>query len=61
MTITGIGLAMGNWVSLLSAAGCAISAYGWRIRIEERALRARFGAKFEQNRAQTWAVIPFIW
>jgi len=61
MTITGIGVAMGNWISILGALLCAIAGYGWRMRVEERALRERFGAAFEQNRRRTWALVPFVW
>lgn len=61
VTISGVGLAMGNWISFLGAAVCAVLAYAWRIHIEEAALRERFGPAFEAHRARTWAVIPFVW
>lgn len=60
-TITGIGLFMNNWVSLLGAFTFALLAYGIRIRIEERALDERFGETFRRQRARSWAVIPFVW
>ncbi len=61
LTLAGIGLAMGNWVSVLGVSLCAMIAYGWRILVEEKALRARFGAAFEDHRRRTWALIPFVW
>jgi protein-S-isoprenylcysteine O-methyltransferase len=61
ITMTGIGLAMGNWISLAGAFVCILMAYGWRIIFEEKALRARFGEAFEAHRKRTWAVIPFLW
>ncbi|MGA7675651.1 MAG: isoprenylcysteine carboxylmethyltransferase family protein [Rhizomicrobium sp.] len=61
LTIAGLGLAMGNWVSALGAPLCVLIAYAWRIYVEEKALRARFGAAFEEHRRRTWAVMPFVW
>jgi len=61
LTITGLGLAMGNWLSALGAFVCMLLAYAWRIHVEEKALRARFGAAFDKHRRRTWALIPFVW
>jgi protein-S-isoprenylcysteine O-methyltransferase len=61
VTISGIGLFMNNWLSLLGAFTFALIAYAVRIRIEERALTERFGAAFRQQRARCWALIPFVW
>jgi len=36
-------------------------AYAWRIRVEETALRERFGAEFDAHRKRTWAIIPLVW
>jgi len=61
MTICGIGLAMGNWISLAAAFACLLVAYLWRIRVEEAALRERFGEAFTAYRRRTWAIIPPVW
>ena len=61
LTLAGLGLAFGNWLSALSAFVCILLAFAWRILVEEKALRARFGAAFELHRRRTWAVIPFFW
>ena len=61
LTLTGIGVCMGNWVSILGTLLCGLIGYGWRITVEERALRERFGASFQENSKQTWAIIPFVW
>jgi protein-S-isoprenylcysteine O-methyltransferase len=61
LVYVGIGLAIGNWLSAIAMPLSLIVAYSRRIRVEEVALRERFGAEFEANRAQTWAIIPFIW
>jgi len=61
MTIAGLGLAFGNWLSLIGALLGVLIGYGWRIIVEEKALRARFGATFEEHRRRTWCLIPFVW
>jgi protein-S-isoprenylcysteine O-methyltransferase len=61
LTFAGIGLAMGNWISLAAALGLTGVAYGWRIAVEEKALQARFGEAFENRARQTWALIPLVW
>jgi protein-S-isoprenylcysteine O-methyltransferase len=60
-TISGIGLAMGNWISFAAAFLCLFVAYTWRIIVEEAAVRARFGEAFEAHRKRTWAIIPPVW
>ena len=57
----GIGLAQGNALSVASIMAGALLAYAWRIRMEELALRARFGQAFDEYAKRSWAVIPFIW
>jgi len=57
----GIGLAQGNALSVASIEGTAFLAYGWRIHMEELALRARFGQAFDDYAKRTWAMIPLIW
>lgn len=61
LTIAGIGLAMGNWVSLAGAVLSIIIGYGWRIVVEEKALRDEFGVAFDDHRRRTWALIPLLW
>lgn len=60
-TMTGFGLAMGNWPALVAPVLCLAAAYAWRIRVEERALGARFGAAFAEHRRRTWLLIPYLW
>jgi protein-S-isoprenylcysteine O-methyltransferase len=61
LMLAGIGLAQGNALSVASIVGGGLFGYAWRIRAEELALRARFGAVFEDYARRTWAVIPLIW
>jgi protein-S-isoprenylcysteine O-methyltransferase Ste14 len=61
VSLTGIGIGIGNWASvaallLLPAAGFAV-----RIRVEEASLARRFGDAFARYRARRWALIPFVW
>ena len=61
ITVTGIGLAVGNWLSLAIITGCAFLAYTLRMIVEEKALASHFGEEFTQHKRRTWAIIPFIW
>jgi protein-S-isoprenylcysteine O-methyltransferase len=61
MTIAGLGLAFGNWFSVIGAILGVLIGYGWRIVVEEIALRARFGAAFDDHCRRTWVLIPFVW
>jgi protein-S-isoprenylcysteine O-methyltransferase len=61
VTICGIALFMNNWLSFLGALVLVLIGYGIRIRVEERALRERFGDAFREQRARSWAILPFVW
>jgi len=49
----------GEWHALLGFALAAI-AYWRKIRMEERAMAATFGADHEAYRRDTWALVPFL-
>ena len=57
----GIGLAQGGVWSVVSIVGGGLVGYAWRVRMEELALRARFGQAFDDYARRSWAVVPFIW
>jgi protein-S-isoprenylcysteine O-methyltransferase len=61
MTMAGLGLALGNWASLGVLVGGPLLAYGWRIKVEEGALRSRFGETYDDYIRHTWSLIPFVW
>ena len=60
LTMVGIGLAMGNWLSLLAIMLVLLPAYGYRIGVEERALKGRFGESYDRYAASRWRLIPFL-
>jgi protein-S-isoprenylcysteine O-methyltransferase len=60
LTILGIGLCLGNWISLALVIAGSLIAYGYRIAVEERALRLRFGAEYDAYARDRWRLIPFL-
>jgi protein-S-isoprenylcysteine O-methyltransferase len=60
LTILGIGLCLGNWISLVLVTAGSLIAYGYRIAVEERALRARFGPEYDTYASRRWRLIPFL-
>ncbi|HEX5504354.1 MAG TPA: isoprenylcysteine carboxylmethyltransferase family protein [Thermomicrobiales bacterium] len=61
LTILGLGLALTNWASLLALVGCAVAGLLYRIRVEERALRAALGRPYEEYMRHTRRLIPFVY
>ncbi len=61
ITFLGFGVAIGNWISLVTLLVFGCIPYIRRIAIEERALAARFGHAYAEYRRKTWSLIPFIW
>jgi len=61
ITLTGVGLAMGHWLSLAAMILFPMLGFAWRIRVEEASLAARFGADYETYRSRRWALVPPIW
>lgn len=60
-TITGIGLALGNWYSLAALVASVLIAYARRITGEQRALVEHFGQPYRDYIAGTRALIPYVW
>jgi protein-S-isoprenylcysteine O-methyltransferase Ste14 len=61
LTLAGLGLALGNWLSLLVAVLGALVGFTRRIQIEEAALQARFGDTYTAYARRTWRLVPLIW
>ncbi len=61
MTFLGFGIAIGNWIGLITLLVFGCLPFIWRITVEDRALAARFGHGYAEYRRKTWSLIPFIW
>jgi protein-S-isoprenylcysteine O-methyltransferase len=57
----GIGVGLNNWASLALQVTINVAVYAYRIRIEEQALTAAFGAAYRDYQASTSRLIPFIY
>jgi protein-S-isoprenylcysteine O-methyltransferase Ste14 len=56
----GTGLALTNWLSVLLATVPALGAYIYRVRVEERALLANLGPRYEEYMQRTKRFVPFV-
>jgi protein-S-isoprenylcysteine O-methyltransferase Ste14 len=61
LTLAGLGLALGNWLSLLAAVLGGLVGFARRMRIEEATMQARFGDAYTAYARRTWRLVPFIW
>src|SRR3569833_1038620 len=61
VTVTGLGLALGNWGSLAAMAILPALAIAFRMHVEERALAEQFGNAYADFRQHRSAVIPQDW
>lgn len=60
MMFVGIGFALTNWVSVGILLLVTIVAYGYRVRVEERALLAEIGAPYREFTRTRKRFIPFV-
>ncbi len=56
----GIGLALGNWISVAVLFGAVSIVYGYRVVVEERALVATIGDPYRRYMARTRRFVPFL-
>jgi protein-S-isoprenylcysteine O-methyltransferase Ste14 len=56
----GIGLALGNWVSLVLITIATIAAYGYRVAVEERALLGAIGEPYRAYMKERKRFIPYV-
>jgi protein-S-isoprenylcysteine O-methyltransferase Ste14 len=61
LAITGVGLVIGNWWSLISLTVVMAAGLVFRIRVEERALLRDLGDEYRDYAATHKRLIPFIW
>ena len=57
----GVGLALGNAVSLACLLLASLAGFGYRIHVEEKALVETLGEPYRVYRARTKRLIPFAW
>jgi protein-S-isoprenylcysteine O-methyltransferase len=60
MMFVGIGLALGNWVSLVLITIATIAAYGYRVAVEERALLGAIGEPYGAYMRERKRFVPYI-
>src|SRR5256712_2057001 len=60
MTLVGLGLAVQSWGAVLVLVVMFGLAYGYRIRVEERALASQLGPDYVSYMKRTKRLIPFI-
>ena len=61
LILAGIGLALGNWLSILICVVVGLCAYTYRAHVEERALLSALGGEYERYMATRKRFIPFIY
>ncbi len=61
VTYVGIGLACGNWVSVLAATAGALVGYGHRVRVEERTLERELDGYAAYTERVPYRLFPFVW
>ena len=58
LTLNGIALASGNWVTLVVSLAATIAAYRYRIGVEDEMLVAAFGETYAAYRREVGALVP---
>ncbi len=61
ITYVGIGMALGNWLSLGIVTVAAFVGYSYRVRVEERYLRAELPGYEAYAEETPWRLVPFVW
>lgn len=56
----GVGLALGNWVSLLALMTAVFVVYSYRVTIEERALAGIIGGPYSAYQRRTKRFVPYL-
>jgi protein-S-isoprenylcysteine O-methyltransferase Ste14 len=60
VTVFGLGLALGNWASILALLACVLIGYAYRIRVEEAALVTALGQPYSEYMSRTARLVPFV-
>lgn len=61
VAVVGLGLVIGNWLSLICLVVAIATGLVYRIRVEERALLAVPGDNYRNTAATHKRLVPFVW
>ena len=61
LTVAGMSLAMGSWLSVLLATAMATAGIAWRIHVEEAALQSRLGDSWAAFAKRRKRLVPMVW
>ncbi len=61
LTMTGLAIALGSWAGVGITLMAGIVVYVYRIRIEESALRSRFGTEYDEYARRTYRLLPGLY
>lgn len=61
VTYLGIGIVCGNWISIAAEVTGAAVGYGYRVRVEEAALREQLDGYAEYAERVPYRLVPFVW
>lgn len=61
LVMLGVGLALGNWLSLALCVLLPLAAYVARIRVEEAALEDALGDAYRQYERGKSRLVPGVW
>jgi len=61
ISLTGLGLAMENWICMIVLVAVPAMATSYRISIEETVLRREFGPEYEAYAKKTKRLLPWIY
>ena len=56
----GTGLALTNWLSVLIITVAGAAAYFYRVQVEEQALQANLGGRYQEYMRRTKRFVPFV-
>ena len=61
LTLLGISLAFRSPLGVIMTLIITSIIYGYRIKIEEKALEKNFISQYKDYKSQTWRIVPYIW
>jgi protein-S-isoprenylcysteine O-methyltransferase Ste14 len=61
LMLAGLGLALGDWLSVAACLALPLPAFAWRIHVEEAELRRVLGDAYRAYQARTARLVPGLW